>query len=79
MTVPDIFGKMSKAANKAFGKVAKVGNIQADPDLRLYESLQPQDFDRIVQQYGADDAIKYIQAFEAKRMMKGRNNVNKSG
>jgi hypothetical protein len=73
MKTQDAFGKMKNAARQAFDRVSRASNLETDSDLRLYNTLKPDDFQRIVQQYGANETVQYIQKMEAKRLMGGNN------
>jgi hypothetical protein len=63
-----VFDRIQRATQKAFDRVGKTANIPTDPDLRIYNDLQPKDFEAMTQKYGQDDVMKYIQEMEAKRL-----------
>ena len=63
--------RVIRASSKAFDRIKRVANDGGgDEDLRLYESLQPDDFKEISKQYGADNTLEYIQEME-RRLLKG--------
>lgn len=64
--------RQQAAVKKAFQRVAKVTNTEADPDLRIYNQLQPQDFTKLMTKYGEQGVIDYIKAMESKRIMGGK-------
>lgn len=63
--------KLRQAAHTALNNVAQVSQRENDPSLRIYQSLQPEDFNAIVKQYGMNNTVQYIQAMETKKMMGG--------
>jgi len=66
-----MFDKISKVAPNAFNTLDKAMGRQTDGDLRLYESLSPEDFNAISRQYGADNTLEYIQTMEQRRLKGG--------
>jgi len=66
-----MFDRVSKAVPKAFEDFDRASGNSPDQDVRLYDTLRPQDFLAITQEYGADQVSDYIREMERKRM-KGR-------
>ena len=63
--------RVQQAVSGAFKNMNKaMGN--PDNDVRLYESLNKDDFAFIATEYGADATAEYIQTMETKRMKEGR-------
>lgn len=58
---------MKQAARAAIGRTRTISNgIEPDPDLQRYMSLKPSDFKSIMEKYGVEDTISYIQTMEGK-------------
>lgn len=68
----DMFGMMQKATKKAFERVGRVGGVEVDPDLALYDTLKPQHFTELMKEYGEQPIIDYIKTMESKKIMNGR-------
>ena len=66
-----MFDRMNKITPRAFNTLDRAMGRQTDDDLRLYESLQPDDFKMISKQYGADNTLEYIQEMERRRLKGG--------
>ena len=69
-----LFDKMSKATRTAFDRVGKVANVEADTDLMTYQKFKPEDFGKMMGEFGEEDTLLYIKAMEAKRLGLGGNN-----
>lgn len=65
------FGRLRGAARSAFDRTSRTSGQPADPDLKLYNTLGEQEFQRIAQQYGQDKTIEYIRKMEARKMITG--------
>lgn len=63
-----VFDRIKNATSKAFDRVGKTAGIPTDPDLKLYQSLQQPDFEKLTQKFGQDNVLQYIQAMESKRL-----------
>lgn len=62
----------SKSATKqAFNEAMDAVGIETDPDLKLYKSLTPEDYDRVSRKYGVDTVAEWIVAMENKKRLKG--------
>ena len=72
-TTSSVFGKLNGAAKTAFDRAAQMGGSSEDSDLRLYDTLQESDFDRILQQYGADETVEYIRRMESRKLIGGKH------
>jgi hypothetical protein len=68
----NLFPKLQAATKKAFQRVHKVGNVESDPDLALYNTLNENNFTELMKEYGEDTVIAYIRDMESKRIMQGR-------
>lgn len=68
MNTQGVFNRMQSATQKAFDRVGKTADIPIDPDLKIYQSLQPKDFDAMTQRYGADNVMQYIKQMEGRRL-----------
>ena len=66
-----MFDRLKKVTPRAFNALDRAMGRQTDDDLRLYESLQPDDFKMISKQYGADGTLEYIQEMERRRLKGG--------
>lgn len=66
-----MFDRMNKVTPRAFNTLDRAMGRQTDDDLRLYESLSPEDFNAISRQYGADNTLEYIQTMEQRRLKGG--------
>lgn len=69
-----ITDKLRSATKTALDKVGKISGVENDANMRIYQSLQPDDFNAIMKKFGVDETMKYIQAMESKRMINGRKN-----
>jgi hypothetical protein len=70
MNGKDMFNTMQKATQAAFDRVISVTGQENDPDLQIYQSLKPEDFGALVEKYGSDGVIGYIQKMESRSLMK---------
>ncbi len=70
MNTSFVFDRIKKATQTAFDRVGKTANVVSDPDLNLYSKLKPEDFGHLINQYGAEDVMKYIKEMEFKRSTK---------
>ena len=68
-----MFDKLNKVTPRAFNTLDRAMGREVDEDLRLYETLQPDDFSKITEQYGADNTLEYIQEMERRRLKGGTN------
>lgn len=64
----DLFSKMQKAAQSAFDRVGNVTGTENDPDLSIYQTLAPQDFTKLMQQFGEEEILRYIKTMESRRL-----------
>jgi len=64
-----VMARMESATKKAFDRVAKVGNIETDPELALYGTLKSEHFTALMKEYGEDAIIGYIKDMEGKKIM----------
>jgi hypothetical protein len=65
---PDAIKELRRVAREAFRGVHRASGKPADDDVRLYESLSEEDFDRMSKMYGIDETLRYIRTMEFKRM-----------
>jgi len=65
-----IFKTMERATRSAFDRVGQVSGSESDPDLSLYQSLVPQDFAKLMEDYGENEVLDYIKTMEGRRVMK---------
>ena len=63
-----MFDKLNKATDKAFGRMDRVRGETSDPDVKLYNTLNENDFISISNQYGAEETLAYIDTMERKRL-----------
>lgn len=66
----DPFAMVQRATKKAFQRVGKVAGVEADPDLKLYSTLKPEHFSRLIEVYGEQPIIDYIREMESTKIMK---------
>lgn len=69
MIKTDPFGMVSSATKKAFQRVGSVANTEPDPDLRMYNTLKPEHFQKLMGLYGEQNVINYIKDMETRRIM----------
>jgi hypothetical protein len=58
---------MQGIASKAFDTARTQVGKTSDADLQMYEQLQPEQFEKLVEKFGPDSVVSYIKAMEAKR------------
>jgi len=61
----DAFSKGAARWDKSFG------NPQSGSPLETYNQLKPEDFNRMTQDFGANNVINYIQTMEHQRLKGG--------
>lgn len=66
-----VFDRLKKATQTAFNRVGKTASVVSDPDLNLYGKLKPEDFGKLINQYGADQTLQYIKEMEHKKVTAG--------
>lgn len=66
-----VFDRIKKATRTAFDRVATVSDISNDPELRIYDTFKPEDFERMIEKFGPDETLTYIQQMEGKRLKGG--------
>ncbi len=59
---------MQRSVGKAFDNVRSSNGVSNDPDLSIYNALQPADFEALAQKFGPDTVVDYVKAMEAKRI-----------
>jgi hypothetical protein len=67
-----LFPKLQAATKKAFQRVKKVGNVETDPDLALYGTLNENHFTELMKEWGEEAVIEYIRDMESKRIMNNK-------
>jgi hypothetical protein len=50
--------------------VGKVAQVEADPDLKLYSTLKPEHFTKLIEVYGEQPVIDYIRDMESQKILK---------
>ncbi len=68
----DGFDRVRQAAKAGIANVAGLAGKSDDPDVILYDSLEPEDFDGIVKEQGFEATMKYIQEMESRKARKVR-------
>jgi hypothetical protein len=63
-----MMGRAQNAASKAMDRLDRVQGVASDPNERIYDGLQQNDFVGLVQKFGAGPVADYIQAMEIKRL-----------
>ena len=66
----DPFAMVARATKKAFQQVGKVSGMETDPDLKLYSTLKPEHFTKLIEVYGEQPIINYIKEMESNKIMK---------
>ena len=66
----DPFSMVQRATKKAFQQVGRVAGVETDPDLKLYSTLKPEHFTKLIEVYGEQPIIDYIKEMESTRIMK---------
>jgi hypothetical protein len=64
-----LFPRLKAATKLAFNRVQRVGGVESDPDMALYNTLKPQHFVELMKDYGEEQIVGYIQDMETKRIM----------
>ena len=59
------------AARRTADTLRQSLGLTADPDVRLYGRLQPDDFEEMRRRYGDDGTWEYIQEMERRRLKGG--------
>jgi hypothetical protein len=67
----DPFSMVQRATKKAFQKVGEVAQVETDPDLKLYSTLKPEHFTKLIEVYGEQPVIDYIRDMESQKILKG--------
>lgn len=67
-------GRVRSAAKGAFRRNKHLIGGNKDNQLRIYDSMKPQDFNALAELYGGDGVIRYIRYMEAKRLSNGGSN-----
>ena len=62
------FDRLQKAFGDGIDRLEDSLSIEKDPELRNYNLLEPQDFEVIVENFGVEDTLNYIQEMESRRM-----------
>jgi hypothetical protein len=65
--------ELRSAYRQAANNVRRAAQRPTDRDVIRYESLQPEVFSMIEQEYGSDETMRYIREMETRRMMGGEN------
>lgn len=68
----DPFGMVQRATKKAFERVGRVAGMDEDPDVRLYATLKPEEFTKLMGVYGESPIIDYIRDMESRKIMGGK-------
>jgi hypothetical protein len=66
----DPFSMVRRATKKAFTNVGKVAQVETDPDLKLYSTLKPEHFTKLIEVYGEQPVIDYIRDMESQKILK---------
>lgn len=64
----EAFDKIKEATKEGMDYVAEAFGKEIDKDLRTYDSLNKETFEKITQKYGIAKVTDYVKAMEAKRM-----------
>lgn len=67
----DPFSMVQRATKKAFQKVQGVAGVETNPDLKLYSTLKPEHFTKLIAEYGEGPIIDYIRDMESQKILKG--------
>lgn len=68
----DPFGMVRRATKKAFQRVQGVAGVETNPDLKLYSTLKPQHFSKLMEVWGEQPVIDYIREMESQKIMGGK-------
>lgn len=63
-----VFDRMGQAAQTAAGNYGRLLGQSPNRDVAFYETLTPDDFDRMGKQHGSEAVIEYITTMEARRL-----------
>lgn len=58
-----------RTTNTAFQRTTDRVGLNTDKDLRVYETLAPDDFDVLAHTFGPDEVMDYIHDMEKKRLV----------
>jgi len=64
----EAFDNVKKATKDGMDYVAEAFGKEMDKELRRYDSLNKETFEKITQKYGIAKVTDYVKAMEAKRM-----------
>lgn len=68
----DPFSMVARATKKAFQQVRTVSGTETNPDLKLYSTLKPEHFTRLMEVYGEQPVIDYIRDMESQKILGGK-------
>ena len=60
--------QLKGAYRSAFNRVRATAGKTTDRDIMFYDTLTPEDFSLMSENYGQDEILKYIRAIETRRM-----------
>jgi len=64
----DIFDEVVKEVSKGIIEGVEVFGADRDPDLRVYNRLDQDAFDKLAKRYGFENVAEYIRQMELKRL-----------
>ncbi len=70
-----IFDRTVRNISTAFDSTINRLNDPSDPEVQLYQSLDPEDLNKIAGKFGEDNVLEYIHKMESKKLLGGKNGV----
>lgn len=67
----NVLNRLNRSVTAAFDRVSRTFGEPVDPDVRMYQSLHPEDVAKLAEIYGQDNVLDYIRKMEGKRLMGG--------
>ena len=69
-TVTSAFKRTVKNTQSGFDRSMKRAGVETNPDVMLYNTLKPEDFNQLSKVYGQNTIMDYIRDMESKRLFK---------
>lgn len=69
MAISDGIGQLASATGEALRNIRKASNMTTDRDLMRYNAYTDADFQRMEQEYGAENVLSYVREMETRKMM----------
>ena len=60
---------LDRSLGKAFENSHKMVGVPVDPDVRLYNKLQPEDLRKLEKTFGRDTVVDYVKEMESRKIL----------